>query len=404
MAQAWMGNETGFYVTRALIGTCEGAFQPMAVIFLADFYTNTELAFRIAILASGVNIAKALTSLEAAGILKMRGVADRPGMLIRLLQSLASDATNTICVGWFWLFLINGLLIFLIGLMGIFYLPAGPTRTQGVFWRKPWFTNRERGSYETTLRKGRWGLRHVQVYVMFGILCEIQPDTHRSRTALIGFWVCASIIYIPRSPVSLYLVLNLRQLGFSKFASSVLTIPSDFLRVITMLALTRSSGHFKEKAFHCMLPPLLDIPLFTALLLLPSHGYAWARFAILTLIIGAPNSHPIITSWIACNSFDPKKRGIAIALFSTIHEVGSVAAAQIYREKDKPYYYQGNKVLVSICAAAVIATLLHREALRHINRKKQRAWKNLSEVEQRDYDQNQGHSIGNKSLTFKFPY
>ncbi|KAI5254267.1 putative MFS transporter [Aureobasidium subglaciale] len=228
-------------------------------------------------------------------------------------------------------------------------------------------------------------------------------DTLRDP-ALIGFWVCASIIYIPRSPVSLYLVLNLRQLGFSKFASSVLTIPSDFLRVITMLALTRSSGHFKENAFHCMLPPLLDIPLFTTLLLLPSHGYAWARFAILTLIIGAPNSHPIITSWIACNSFDPKKRGIAIALFSTIHEIGSVAAAQIYREKDKPYYYQGNKVLVSICAAAVVATLLHREALRHINRKKQRAWKNLSEVEQRDYDQNKGHSIGNKSLTFKFPY
>ncbi|KAH0127074.1 hypothetical protein KCU67_g17363, partial [Aureobasidium melanogenum] len=50
-----------------------------------------------------------------------------------------------------------------------------------------------------------------------------------------------------------------------------------------------------------------------------------------------------MVSWISCNSFDPKKRGIAVALFGTIHEIGSVAAAQIYREKDKPYYYTGNK-------------------------------------------------------------
>jgi len=147
-------------------------------------------------------------------------------------------------------------------------------------------------------------------------------------TGLIGFWFCAMIIYIPKSPVSQYLVLNLRQLGFSRFESNVLTMPSDFLRVITVLTLTRSSGHFKEKAFHCTIPNFIEIPLFATLLLLPSHGYAWVRFAILTLIIGTPSSHPIIVSWISCNSFDPKKRGIAIALFGTIHEIGSVAAAR----------------------------------------------------------------------------
>jgi hypothetical protein len=35
-----------------------------------------------------------------------------------------------------------------------------------------------------------------------------------------------------------------------------------------------------------------------------------------------------MVSWISCNSFDPKKRGIAVALFGTIHEIGSVAAAR----------------------------------------------------------------------------
>jgi hypothetical protein len=82
------------------------------------------------------------------------------------------------------------------------------------------------------------------------------------------------IIYIPKSPVSQYLVLNLRQLDISRFESNVLTMPSAFLRVVTVLALTRSSGHFKEKAFHCTIPKFIGIPLFTILLVLPSHGYA----------------------------------------------------------------------------------------------------------------------------------
>lgn len=54
--QAWMQNEAGFYVTRALIGLCEGAFAPLTVMCLSGFYKNIELGFRIAILSSGINV------------------------------------------------------------------------------------------------------------------------------------------------------------------------------------------------------------------------------------------------------------------------------------------------------------------------------------------------------------
>ncbi|THX43666.1 putative MFS transporter [Aureobasidium pullulans] len=379
--QAWMQNEAGFYVTRALIGLCEGSFAPLTVMCLSGFYTNIELGFRIAILSSGINIAKALSSLIAAGILNMRGIGGKPG--------------------WFYLLLINGLVVFVIGIISVLYLPAGPTRTQSVLYRKPWFSEREKVivinrllrddvSKGKTSTKEKTSLRDIW-------------NTLKDP-ALIGFWFLALIIYMGKSPVSQYLVLNLRQLGFTRFESTVLTIPSDFLRTVTVLALTWSSGHFKEKVFHCIIPGCIEIPLFAALLILPPHGYSWVRFAIITLIIGSPSSHPIMASWISVNSFDPKKRGITIALFGTFHEIGSIAAAQIYRDDDKPYYYTGNKVLISICAVSIVGLLIHREVLKHINRKKQRAWESLSEVEQREYSKNQEHSIGNKSLTFRFSY
>ncbi|THV65383.1 putative MFS transporter [Aureobasidium pullulans] len=379
--QAWMQNEAGFYVTRALIGLCEGAFAPLTVMCLSGFYTNIELGFRIAILSSGINIAKALSSLIAAGILNMRGIGGKPG--------------------WFYLLLINGLVVFVIGIISVLYLPAGPTRTQSVLYRKPWFSEREKVivinrllrddvSKGKTSTKEKTSLRDIW-------------NTLKDP-ALIGFWFLALIIYMGKSPVSQYLVLNLRQLGFTRFESTVLTIPSDFLRTVTVLALTWSSGHFKEKVFHCIIPGCIEIPLFAALLILPPHGYSWVRFAIITLIVGSPSSHPIMASWISVNSFDLKKRGITIALFGTFHEIGSIAAAQIYRDDDKPYYYTGNKVLISICAVSIVGLLIHREVLKHINRKKQRAWESLSEVEQREYSKNQEHSIGNKSLAFRFCY
>lgn len=46
--QSWMTNRTGFYITRALIGICEGGFIPGTVLFATYFYKSKELAIRLA--------------------------------------------------------------------------------------------------------------------------------------------------------------------------------------------------------------------------------------------------------------------------------------------------------------------------------------------------------------------
>ena len=102
--QAFMTDKVGFYITRALIGACEGGFIPgtskcdliyqrvyrilttIAVLFATYFYTSKELSVRLAAFWSTLNVARVISSLLAAGILEMRGIAGRPG--------------------WFWLFLV----------------------------------------------------------------------------------------------------------------------------------------------------------------------------------------------------------------------------------------------------------------------------------------------------------
>lgn len=89
-AQAFMTGRTGFYITRALIGACEGGFIPGTILFATYFYTSKELSVRLAAFWSTLNVARIISSLLAAGILQMRGVAGR--------------------TGWFWLFLVGDVL------------------------------------------------------------------------------------------------------------------------------------------------------------------------------------------------------------------------------------------------------------------------------------------------------
>jgi len=88
--QSWMHERAGFYVTRGLIGACEGGFIPGAILYATYFYTSKELSVRLAAFWSTLNVARVISALLAAGILEMRGIGGKPG--------------------WFWLFILEGIL------------------------------------------------------------------------------------------------------------------------------------------------------------------------------------------------------------------------------------------------------------------------------------------------------
>lgn len=283
------------------------------------------------------------------------------------------------------------------------YLPSSPTNTQGVLFRRPWYSERE----ETIMVN-----RILRDDPAKGLTALKQPVTLKdirntlTDPSLWGLFFIGLMAYIPATPVQAYLTLTLRRIGFSSFNSNMLTIPSAVLQIITMLGLAWSSDHFNERTLHCMVGELWIMPLLVALLTLPDGGRDWARFSLVTLISGYPYFHPIVSSWISENTFDVKKRAIAAATYNVIVQIGSLIGSQIYRAYDAPYYKQGNKVLVSICALALAAFVVQRQVLVHLNRKKEQRWSVMSPEERVAYqnDVKAREEDGNRRLDFRFAY
>ena len=218
--------------------------------------------------------------------------------------------------GWFWLFLLEGLLTVVIATLSFLYLPAAPTSTTNVLWRKGWYTEREEISkfsatkciYETFTDFVRSNSVMVNRILRDdpakGLTALKEPATFKdiraawSDSSMWGLYFIGLVAYIPASPVQGYLTLTLKRLGFSTFDSNMLTIPSAALQVITMLALAYSSDYFNERTFHCIFGEFWIMPLLIALLTLPDGGREWGRFSLITLISGYQYFHPLVSSWI----------------------------------------------------------------------------------------------------------
>ncbi|CAI6013901.1 hypothetical protein V2G26_003866 [Clonostachys chloroleuca] len=382
--QAFMKDRTSFYITRAFIGLFEGGFIPGAILMATYFYTSRELSIRLAAFWSTLNVARVISALLAAGLLEMRGIGGRPG--------------------WFWLFLLEGLLTLLLGIVSFLYLPTSPTGTKSPLWRKSWYTPRE----ETIMIN-----RILRDDPAKGLTNLYEPATFKDIKAawgdksMWGLYLIGLVAYIPATPVQAYLTLTLKRVGgFNTLQSNLLTAPSAALQIITMLALAFSSEYFNERAFHCLFGAFWSLPMLTSLITLPDGGREWERFSLITLISGYPYFHPLVSSWISENTFDVKKRAITAATYNVIVQIGSVIGNQIYRKWDSPYYKTGNKVCVSILALSLVVFVVHRQYLVHLNNKKEKIWSSMSPEEQLEYqtDKEARQADGNKRLDFRFAY
>ncbi|KAI9287822.1 major facilitator superfamily transporter [Umbelopsis sp. AD052] len=378
MSQSRINSRTSFFATRGLLGGLEGGFIPDIVLYLSYFYKGDELPIRLSYFWVSLTSTTVIGSFLAYGLLHLRGVNGWEG--------------------WRYLFLIEGLLTLIVGIVSFFYLPPSPTQTKGFLRGKGWFSEREEIiMVNRVLRddpsKGDMNNRTaVGPRDLWRSLCDYDNW---------GLYLLGLLAYIPMSPPAGYLTLTLKNLGFGTFNSNLLTIPGSVLFMINNLLLAYFSKWVKERALTSMAGVLWALPLLIALETIATDTNPWIRYAILILLVGYPYCHPILVGWNSINSNTVRTRTVSAAVYNMMVQIGGIAASNIYRADDAPFYKRGNKVLIGICVFDIFLFLGVKLYYIQRNKYKARIWEAYTAEEKEHYLVTTKHK-GNKRLDFQF--
>ncbi|ERT01673.1 hypothetical protein HMPREF1624_02925 [Sporothrix schenckii ATCC 58251] len=381
ICQGLVQGPKSFYATRALLGLVEGGFIPDALLYLSYFYTNKELPLRVSFFYCASNGTFIVAAFLAYGILHMRSVGGWEG--------------------WRWLFVLEGALTAVVGLISWFYLPPGPTQTASWFRGKNgWFTEREEVIMVNRVLRDdpAKGGMHNRQGLSWTLLYKSLMDYD-----LWPMYAMSWTLLIPVQPVASYLTLNLKALGFDTFETNLLTIPAYVLFLIQLVFWTVVSEKINNRMAIVAFYSIWCLPLLLALELLPAAASPWSWYAVTLLLIGYPYIHSINVSLISRNAGSVRTRTVGSALYNMICQASSVIATQIYRADDQPLYRRGNKVLLGIVAWNLVITAFVKGYYMWRNKTRDRTWGAMSSAE-RDAYLRTTKDEGSKRLDFRFAH
>ncbi|KAK6580988.1 hypothetical protein PZA11_006476 [Diplocarpon coronariae] len=379
--QCALSGKGSFYTTRCLLGLLEGGFIPDIVLWLSYFYTSRELPTRLSFFWTTLSLTTVLTSLLAFALLHMRGVAG--------------------WAGWRWLFLLEGLITFMVGIASFFMMPASAVQTKTFFRPQGWFTDREVKIVVNRILRDdpSKGDMHNRQAITLPRLWNAAQDYDLWPLYAIGL-----VAYIPQSPVNTYITLTLKGLGFSTFVVNLLTIPYSVAHVATLLLITQLSERTNQRALVAVLQPIWTLPCLLALRFWAGAlSDKWATYALVTVLLSYPYCHAILVGWVSKNANNVGTRSVAEAFYNMAVQLGSICSSFVYRQDDKPLYHRGNRNLILVNCLSIAVFLATKVYYVQRNKHRERVWNAMTADEQRGYLRNTKLS-GSRRLDFRFAH
>jgi MFS family permease len=384
-SQARLTNRTTFYIFRFLLGLIEGGFIPDVILYLSYYYKNAELPKRLAWFWTAYEATAIVGAFLAFGILHIHGPLGG---------------------GWRYLFALEGALTGIVGILTWLYLPASPTQTSrkglkgALRPKKGWFTEREEYILVTRILLDDPGkaTMHNRQGLSLRALWNSLTDYDLWPIYLVGLtW------QVPFTPETTYITLTCKALGFNTFQTNLLTIPAYSLFIVQLLFWTWVSEKINQRIFIGLISQIWVLPLLIALETLPPvfHGSNWVKWVLSTMIIGYPYAHAVLVALASRNAGTVRTRTVASSLYNMAVQTSNIISSQVYRTKDKPYYYTGNKALLGLVAWNIGLFILAKVYYEWRNKQRDQQWNSMTRDERMHYLKTTTDK-GNKRLDFRF--
>lgn len=381
ISQAGLYNKTGFYITRALLGLLQGGFIADVCTWMSYFYTSKETPSRLSIFYIANPLTSIFSSVLSLGLLKI--------------------STKSIPEGWKWMFLIEGLITFFIGVISFFKMPSSVVNTKKWYRKKGWYTYREEQILVNKIlrddpSKGDLNNRK-SVSIRELIATTLDYD-------LLFIYITRFLSDIGSAPVSAYLQILLRKMGYTTAVTNALSIPYHFLTIVVMFISTHLSVKYRSYAMVLAIVPIWIA--FHLIILRYWEGAQvnkWGTWILISFLLGHPPTGPLSIGWCSVNANSVRSRTVSAAVVNIFSQAAGIVSSNFYREEDKPLYHKGNEILIVSALAALGWIFVARWWFIQRNRKKDSIWNAMSKEEQIDYTRTTTEK-GNKRRDFRFSY
>nr|KAK5446097.1 hypothetical protein LTR18_004016 [Exophiala xenobiotica] len=318
-------NYGGLIACRLILGALEAGLFPGMTLYLTVFYTKQQLALRVGYLFVSAAIAGSVGGLLAYGIGFMDGVQGYRG--------------------WRWIFIIEGLPSFVLGIVVYFWLADDP---ETAYYLSP----EERKLMITQKR------RHVG-HTASGDL-QHKEDVYKAFKDW-KVWMFAAgqfgvdtVLY----GYSTFLPTIIKGLGsWSTAEVQALTVPCYALGAITYLIVAYFSDKYQRRGLAVVPFCLVSIIGYAILMTDVSSGVRY--FGCFLVAMGLYVSVGIPLAWLPSNNPRYGKRATASGLQLMVGNAAGIMSAYLYKSNEAPRYIRGHAVSLSMAAvAAVIYTIM----------------------------------------------
>nr|RBR00763.1 hypothetical protein FVER53263_10998 [Fusarium verticillioides] len=304
LLQAACKNFAGMLAIRLLLGAFEAGFFAGAVFYLTLFYQRGELGFRIAIFFGSALLASAFSGLISFGVFQIK----------------VSHVH-----GWMWLFIIEGTMTVILGILAFWWLPADP--------QSAWFLSEEEKhvARQRALRDGSG---------VIGEEFNLKECFKSWNSWKFAVWCVISLTYpVAFSTTSNFLPLIIRRLGYNTVITNLLTVPPNVAGFLVLLAVTWSSDRRRERTLHIV--GSLSTSLVGLLILATIDAEAHigvAYFACFMLCAGAYIPSCLVHSWHNNNNLSENSRAATTGLLVGLGNLGGILSAGTFRTTYAPRY------------------------------------------------------------------
>ncbi|KAK8056664.1 hypothetical protein PG993_001891 [Apiospora rasikravindrae] len=340
-------SKMGLIVDRFFLGLFETGMFPGCFYLLSMWYRRDEAQKRYSLFFSSTSLAGAFGGLLASAIGKMDGIRGYHG--------------------WRWIFILEGTLTAVVGLIFLFTFPSFPEQAL-------WLKEDEREYVKARLRADQ-GHSAAERKISLRDVGAVLKDY---RVILGGFMYFGLIV--PAYGYAFFAPTIIATYKYNAIQTQLRSVPPWAASFVFSLVIAAISDRFKHRYLFTLIPMLISFAGFG--ILLNVHNNLDLQYGALFLVVmGVYGSMPITVCWFNMNLAGHHRRSIGTAWQIGFGNIGGIIAT--YAFDDPPYFKKGYSIGVAFTALSAASCAAYLAAIMVENKRRAKAVRNvgLSEYE-----------------------